>query len=529
LTQSGDGWVILPCMKHLPSALLIGALVLALHAETPPPKSTGTPPPEPTGTPQPTANGTPEAKPTGDPFVKNPGDTAANGGRQEEDPPNVLIVFEAYSLERNEAAGLLEAEADGAARYRRILEMTKAGKAHLQTLTAIATRSGQRAVTEAIDEVRYALQFTANIPMSGPTPTSWETRNAGDTLEVEPVAEPDGHFCDLNLVPSRVTLARFFDLAGSVDDAPTSQPLFNSQRVTTSVTTDEGTPYYLGTFSPPPAQGAPNNAGSPEVWLAFLHTSIQKSPVPNAEFSRKGGLARPPFAHEVAVNLEYSCYSLDRADAREVLVPPPALDAAWDKVHGLAAEKKAQLEFITSLRTKSGQRAVVEESHEVRMMTEYNPPSIVGPQYSGVVGVTFPSSENAGAADRKVDTSSAAGARSLTRHQVVTGWGTKFETRSAGINVEVEPVIRSENGSVDLNEVVQNVRYLGTLKVSGVGAQYQPQPLFQTSKLTTSQSVLSGKHTLIGTFNPPGADGVNEQTDSGRTWLLFVRVTIVTP
>jgi hypothetical protein len=391
-----------------------------------------------------------------------------------------------------------------------VLDLAKAGQAHLQTLTAVVTRSGSRMVNEAIDEVRYAVEFGPNAGAKG-LPTAWETRNVGDTIEVEPTAGPDGHFCDLNLVPSRVTLAGFYDEAGMPGGPSTSLPYFNDQKITTSVTTDEGVPYFLSTYTPPPAQGAVNNAGSEDVWLAFLHTSIQKAPTPEAKSTIK---ADAP----VAVNFEYSCYSLERAAAHDILVPPPLIGAAWDKVHALAGEKKAQLEFITSLRTKSGQRAVVEETQEVRYATEFNPPDTTA---------TVETSKTDDGKGQNVSTTTTT--HTSANAERIPGFATAFETRNAGINVEVEPVIQPDGLTIDLNQVVQNVRYLGTLKVPGVGAQYPPMPLFQTSKVTTSEIVLSGKNTLIGTFNPPGTDGVNEHTDSGRTWLLFVKATVVAP
>jgi hypothetical protein len=475
-------------MKYLPSLLLATGLVVALNAQTPAPTST------------------PAPKPAGDPFVKNPADAAANDGDQQRNPPNILIIFEAYSMTREDAAALLEAEVHGAARYRRVQELVKAGKARLRTLTSMVTKSGQRAVTEAIDEVRYVTNFTANVPMKGLAPSSWETRNAGETLEVEPVSGPDGHLCDLNLVPQRVSLAKFYDVGGMAGDPSASQPLFNTQKITTSVTTDENVPYYLGTYTPPPAQGAPNDAGSPEVWLSFVHTSTQKVPQP---------AAKPAIRDDapVTADLEYTCYSLDRADAHDLLVPLPPIEKAWEKVQALAAEKKAQLEFVTSLRTKSGQRAVVEEIHEVRYAVEFNPPSLTGAPNTGSVTLNFAGQETG----------------PIARNQISPGTPGKIDTRNAGITAEVEPVIQADANTVDLNQVVSNVRYLGTLQVPGAGAEYQPQPLFQTSKVTTSESVASGRRTLISTFNPPGADGVNDHTDSGRTWLLFVKATVVTP
>jgi hypothetical protein len=63
------------------------------------------------------------------------------------------------------------------------------------------------------------------------------------------------------------------------------------------------------------------------------------------------------------------------------------------------------------------------------------------------------------------------------------------------------------------------------LKTTGIAARYPAQPLFESRKVTTSQTLLAGRQMLIGTFNPPGADGVNDRADTGRTWLVFVRAT----
>ncbi|HSI10840.1 MAG TPA: type II and III secretion system protein, partial [Chthoniobacter sp.] len=90
----------------------------------------------------------------------------------------------------------------------------------------VTTKSGQRAVIEIIREFRYPTEFTppqipqtfqtptvvgglglgtgssssGSFPVTPTTPTAFETRNTGVTLEVEPVVGPDGYTIDLNLV-----------------------------------------------------------------------------------------------------------------------------------------------------------------------------------------------------------------------------------------------------------------------------------------------------------------------------------------
>src|SRR6185312_11967592 len=96
---------------------------------------------------------------------KGSGDAAARKSEKEEaPPPNCVVVLEIYSLNKGEAVALLGTESGSGSRYRHVLDLTKAGKARLQILTALTTKSGQRAVVEAIDEVRYATQFVSWLP-----------------------------------------------------------------------------------------------------------------------------------------------------------------------------------------------------------------------------------------------------------------------------------------------------------------------------------------------------------------------------
>jgi len=66
---------------------------------------------------------------------------------------------------------------------------------------------------------------------------------------------------------------------------------------------------------------------------------------------------------------------------------------------------------------------------------------------------------------------------------------------------------------------------LGSLEANGAAMAFPAQPVFEVRKLTTSLTTLAGAHTLVGTLSMPGANGVNGRVDSGRTWLVFLRVT----
>jgi general secretion pathway protein D len=155
----------------------------------------------------------------------------------------------------------------------------------------ITTKSGQRAVIEIVREFRYPTRFTEPkvpdisgrgssnststtiaLPVVGPsTPTDFETRNTGVTLEVEPVVGPDGITIDLNLVPQVVEFEGFInygspintvnpallgflgiptglvvDKAITLTDNVINQPIFSTRKVTTSVSVWDGQTVVLG-------------------------------------------------------------------------------------------------------------------------------------------------------------------------------------------------------------------------------------------------------------------------------------------
>jgi general secretion pathway protein D len=146
----------------------------------------------------------------------------------------------------------------------------------------VTTKSGQRAVIEIVREFRYATQFQApQVPtfsgggsgttvapavVTPTTPTAFETRNTGVTLEVEPVVGPDGVTIDLNLVPQVVEFEGFINYGSPIFavSPPTAvfnplaspnvlltenvinQPIFSTRKVTTSVSVYDGSTVVLG-------------------------------------------------------------------------------------------------------------------------------------------------------------------------------------------------------------------------------------------------------------------------------------------
>jgi general secretion pathway protein D len=158
----------------------------------------------------------------------------------------------------------------------------------------VTTKSGQRAVIEIVQEFRYPTEFDppqipqnfggggsgtvggsstiAVFPVTPTTPTAFETRNTGVTLEVEPTVGADNYTIDLNLVPQVVEFEGFINygspistinpaslglgaVTAAVTNQPSSvvltpnvinQPIFSTRKVTTSVTVWDGQTVVLG-------------------------------------------------------------------------------------------------------------------------------------------------------------------------------------------------------------------------------------------------------------------------------------------
>ncbi len=334
------------------------------------------------------------------------------------------------------------------------------------------------------------------------------------------VINPEGQErgCSVNLVPKRVSLKGFQDVGGMANDELISQPFFVTQKITTSVQLRASEAFYLGTMTPPTGHGAANGQGASETWLAFLHTHLLS---PKAEELKPK--ARPSPA--TSLNLEYSFYSMARSDARELLVASTALDTPWEKLQALLNAKKATLEHVSTINTVSGQRCVAEEIEEIRFASEYSPESI-RPTSSETTTRTV----TAHAAGAKKDDEASTSETATTVHTDANGarnpgGPTAFETRNAGVTIEIEPVIGPDEVTVDIVESIQSVTNLGNLQVTGIATRYPPSILFEGRKINNSQNALIGRHHLIGTLNPPGADGVNGRQETGRTWLVFVRPT----
>ncbi len=156
----------------------------------------------------------------------------------------------------------------------------------LMSAPKVTTKSGHKAVVRVVREFPYPTEFNPPEPpppnttngnsggstlgqvttgglVTPTTPTAFETRNIGVTLEVEPVVGPDGYTIDLNLSPEVVEFDGFVNYGSPIIgasfnsftrtiDTPVltqnviNQPIFSTRKVTTSVSIWDGQTVALG-------------------------------------------------------------------------------------------------------------------------------------------------------------------------------------------------------------------------------------------------------------------------------------------
>jgi general secretion pathway protein D len=137
----------------------------------------------------------------------------------------------------------------------------------------VTTKSGQRATIEIVREFRYPSEYnlpqvsgsagTVFNPATPTTPTAFQMKPTGITLEVEPTVGPDGYTIDLVLAPRVVEFDGFINYGSPIRANVTvagfgissnilvtanviNQPVFSTREVTTQVSVYDGSTVVMG-------------------------------------------------------------------------------------------------------------------------------------------------------------------------------------------------------------------------------------------------------------------------------------------
>ena len=217
------------------------------------------------------------AAPPRDPFVR---DAATSTAPTESVPKFASICYETFSLDLAQAAALYRQKLSDAKLYAEITARVAKGQAKQESFAVLRAQSGQRSSLESMSEFRYPTEFTLPGPpaptapagsIAPVTPTAFETRNVGFTLEIEATIGENDPIVDVRLVPETVTLAD--RVTWGQGTSQTEVPVFESQRVNTSLTVVAGQPRLVGTPSRPPVSKVDADSAN-RVWFSFMTADV---------------------------------------------------------------------------------------------------------------------------------------------------------------------------------------------------------------------------------------------------------------
>jgi hypothetical protein len=195
-------------------------------------------------------------------------------GEFDELPKQVRVQVEFIELSHEQLTELMfgpEPPAKDGELRKQVAQLIKDGKASVLETLLCTAKSGQKATSESIEEFIYPTEYEpAELPQTvhvkdvedeatrrdlatGPTPTAFDTRNLGSTLEIEPTLSENGKLIDLRLVPEivyHVGNRVWAEWKGTYGNSPIQMPTIYALRVNTAVTLADGKPMLVAALSP---------------------------------------------------------------------------------------------------------------------------------------------------------------------------------------------------------------------------------------------------------------------------------------
>lgn len=184
---------------------------------------------------------------------------------------------------------------------------------------------------------------------------------------------------------------------------------------------------------------------------------------------------------------------------------PPKSGAVWKStIDKLLKDEKAHVISSVSVTTKSGQQAKAESSQELTYPTEFDPAQGrkkgSPPVPAQVTGADIPTP-------------------------------TAFEMRPVGTKLEVEPTVGADGKTIDLSLAPELISKVGESVQQEIPNGTETlvtikQPVFHTSKTTTSVTLTDGSSALVAILIPHNDDGENDNT---RRVLCLVTARLMDP
>ena len=152
------------------------------------------------------------------------------------------------------------------------VKLALAGDAEIVETCILICRSGEKSLMESVAEIIFPSVYepagSDRLPLAKPTAfryrrafdasvmSSFETRNTGTTLEIEPTIGGGNRLVDLRVSFEMIDQARlttWTEFRDQWGDASVRMPVFDSKRLRSSITLADGVFELWNTFSPKPA------------------------------------------------------------------------------------------------------------------------------------------------------------------------------------------------------------------------------------------------------------------------------------
>jgi hypothetical protein len=158
-------------------------------------------------------------------------------------------------------------------RYAAAMEPASSDRKTTRTTEALPPARGKEASVASVETTVVMRDLPPGEFIPG-VPTDIGTRNVGVTVEVEPIVGSDGVTVDLNQVPQIVAHLDDFKPTGLAARYP-PQPLFETRKITTSMSLLAGQWTLVGTMSHPGANGVNGRTDDGRTWILFVRAMPQ--------------------------------------------------------------------------------------------------------------------------------------------------------------------------------------------------------------------------------------------------------------
>ena len=196
---------------------------------------------------------------------------------------DATVRYEVFSIDPAKATAMRREKPGDGKFYADLVSLVEKGEAAQESLMAIRCPSGQRAKVESVTRHSYPTEYSSPKPTvkdgeppdAKPEPTpvipsAIEERHVGTMLEVEPTMDENSPMIDLRIVPAHVGLAE--RTSWGTATSTTEMPIYENQSLATNVMVLDGSPFLLGTISPPPGSKVHAN----KIWFAFVTITSTK-------------------------------------------------------------------------------------------------------------------------------------------------------------------------------------------------------------------------------------------------------------